>query len=273
MIPLTMSARVGAPAERIREALTDPVQMRTWLAEHAKADLPGSYAFWGRHTPEGEAPHQQPIRTSDHGLSFTWRLAERQTSVEIALREEQPGSTIITVLQTDFDFTDLGSLGMLQTFWALSVANLVDHLENRPLTPRCDYTSAQLSAEILIDAAPAAVYESLIDADQVGRWFGFPVEIDPRVGGRYGHGGKILNLDRERVLTVEWEGTGVFTWALADVGGRTHLTLSRSGFDPARPPYAAWAGELCGAAELRRYHELTDWQPIWLHDAHAQHDD
>jgi hypothetical protein len=38
--------------------------------------------------------------------------------------------------------------------------------------------------------------------------------------------------------------------------------LVQSGFDAGQPPYAAWGGFLSGIAELRRYHEIPDWQPI-----------
>jgi hypothetical protein len=33
--------------------------------------------------------------------------------------------------------------------------------------------------------------------------------------------------------------------------------------DPTNPPYPGWAGWLAGLAELRRYHELPRWRPIW----------
>ncbi|MEV0590614.1 SRPBCC family protein [Nonomuraea cavernae] len=266
--PLTMSARVSAPAKTVHEAFTDPVQMRVWLAEHAEAELPDRYAFWGRHTLEGDAPRQRPLHVDDHTLRFAWPLAGKTTTVEIGLREETPGSTVVTVSQTEFDFSHPGSLGTLQTFWALSIANLVDHLEGRPLTPKPDYTSNELRADVLLAAPPAEVYDSLVDGAQVSRWFGFPVDIDARVGGQYGHGGRILDLDPGRALSIDWAGTGVFTWELAGSGGGTRLTLARSGFDAGQPPYAAWTGELCAVAELRRFHELADWQPIWLHDEH-----
>jgi hypothetical protein len=38
----------------------------------------------------------------------------------------------------------------------------------------------------------------------------------------------------------------------------------QSGFDENRPPYGAWMGWLSGFAELRRFHELSDWRPRWL---------
>ena len=40
--------------------------------------------------------------------------------------------------------------------------------------------------------------------------------------------------------------------------------MVQSRFDVGSPPYGAWMGWLAGMAELRRYHELSDWRAIWL---------
>ena len=56
------------------------------------------------------------------------------------------------------------------------------------------------------------------------------------------------------------------SWELAESDGKTRLTLVQSGFDVTNPPYGSWAGGLSGLSELRRFHELADWQPIWISD-------
>ncbi|WP_206641793.1 hypothetical protein [Nonomuraea polychroma] len=56
--------------------------------------------------------------------------------------------------------------------------------------------------------------------------------------------------------------SGVGRWELEGSGGKTRLTLVQSGFDAQRQPYAAWGGILAGVSELRRYHEVPDWQPV-----------
>ncbi len=262
--PMTMRARVRAPVKTVHHALTEASQLRIWLTDHVEVDLPSHYAFWGPYIPDGDAPHQQLLDVDDRLLRFTWRLDGHDTTVEIHLADDAE-STVIILSQTHFDLSDPGPRGMLQTFWAAALANLVDHLEDRPLTPRCDYTSAELRADAVIDARTAAVYESLVDAGQVSQWFGFPIEIDPQVGGAYGFA-KILDLDPDRKLSVDFGGVGVVTWELAESEGKTRLTLVQSGFDPTDPPYAAWAGGLSGLAELRRFHEIADWQPIWISD-------
>jgi uncharacterized protein YndB with AHSA1/START domain len=278
--PMKLRARVAAPIESVRRALTDAAELRVWLAEHAEVDLPERFAFWGRYTPEGDAPHQRPLHVDETTLRFSWLLDGDDTTTEIRLEPEDTESTIVALSQTGFDYQDAlaerGVRSVLMTFWALSLANLIDHLEGRELTPKVDFTSPDLRAQVMIDASPEQVFASLVDSEAASRWFGYPIEIEPYVGGRFAMGGiennpnpaKIVELEPGSRLSVDWgEGFGVGTWELEDSEGRTRLTLVSSGFDSARPPYAAWCGTISGLAELRRYHELADWRPIWLQDA------
>ncbi|MER5320381.1 SRPBCC domain-containing protein [Streptosporangium roseum] len=273
--PMKLHARVAAPLKEVRQALTDPEALRVWLAEHAEVDLPHRYEFWGRHTPEGEAPHQRPLHVDEHTLRFSWLLDGEETTVEFHLAEGGDGSTVVSLSQSHFDFQDVISgdsvRGVLQTFWALSIANLVDYLEGRELTPKCDFTSPELRGQFLIDASPEAVYDSLVDSEKASLWFGFPIGIEPHVGGRFAMGGfdagpaaKIIDLEPGRKMSVDWASTGVTTWELEESGGRTRLSFVQSGFDTQHPPYPAWNGWLSGMAELRRFHELADWRPIWI---------
>jgi uncharacterized protein YndB with AHSA1/START domain len=273
--PLIINARLAAPVETVRRALTDPAELRVWLAEHAEVELPQRYEFWGRYTPEGDAPHQRLIRADEHSLRFAWLLDGVETTTGIDLRAEGPDSTVITLTQSHFDFAEAMSgssiRGALQTYWSLSIANLAAHLEGRPLLPRTDFTSADLRGELVIAAPMAAVYESLTDSEQASAWFGYPIGIEPWVGGRYAMGGfetgyaaKVIDVEPGRKLSVDWGPVGVTTWELAESDGKTKLTFVQSGFDEQNPPYAAWSGSVAGLAELRRYHEMADWQPIWL---------
>ncbi|MFY1674664.1 SRPBCC family protein [Plantactinospora sp. WMMB334] len=272
--PLTLRARAAAPAKAVWQALTDATELRVWLAEHAEVELPHRYEFWGRYTPEGDAPHQRLLHADDHTLRFIWLLDGEETTTEITLTEEGAESTVIALSQTHWSFDDVISgasiRGVLQTYWALAIANLVDHVEGRPLTPKTDFTSAKMAEEIVIDAPPEAIYESLTDSAKASEWFGHPIEIEPFVGGRWAMGGfdnnpnpaKVLDLTPGRAMTVDWGPIGVVSWELEGSEGKTKLSFVQSGFD--RPPYAGWTGWLSGLAELRRYHELPDWRPIWL---------
>lgn len=271
---LTISVRLAAPAQRVWRALTDPAELRIWFAEHAEVDLPHRYEFWGRYTPDGDAPHQRLLHAGDHSLRIAWVLGGVETTSELELKPEGDTS-VLTLRQSHFVFAEAldGSTirGVLQTWWSLALANLNAHLEGRPLLPRTDFTSADLRGELLIDAPTDRVWTSLTDSEQASAWFGFPIGIEPWVGGRYAMGGfesgdaaKVVDLESGRKISVDWGPIGVTTWELAESAGKTRLTFVQSGFDETNPPYAAWSGSVAGLSELRRFHEMPDWRPIWL---------
>jgi len=279
--PMRLRVRVAAPIADVWRALTDPAALRVWLAEHAEVALPHRYEFWGRYTPDGDRPHQRLLHVGEHSLRFAWLLDDTETTVYIGLTADGPGGTILALSQTDVPtLTELvlesTTLAWLHTFWALSITNLVDHLEGREPTARCDFTSPVMRAQWLIDAPPPAVYDSIVDPAVFSRWFGAKVELEPRVGGRWAMGGfdldpspaKIVDLTPDRSVSLAWDAGMVATWELSDSDGRTRLTFVQSGFDEGNPPYGAWMGWLGGFAELRRFHELPDWHPMWL-DVHV----
>ena len=266
---IRLRARLPASIGAARRAWTDAAALRHWLAEHAEASPAGGYAFWGRHTPEGEEPRQRLLHVDDRKLRFSWELSGEETIVEVLL-EEDADSTAVTLSQTCFDGTYAGypSGIVLTVFWSLALGNLADHLLDRPTTPRCDYTARDLRMEVAIGAPRAAVFGSLTDSEKFSRWFGLPVEIEPYAGGSWAirHGGPIGTvraLEPDRLLSLE-EDSGISTWELEDHGDGTLLRLGLSGFDPASPPYPGWTGWLSAISSLRRYHELDDWRPLWL---------
>ena len=267
--PIRLRARLPASIGAVRRAWTDAAALRHWLAEHAEADPPGRYAFWGRHTPQGEEPRQRLLHLDDRALRFSWELSGEETIVEVLL-EGEADSTVVTVSQTCFDGTYSGyPIGLVLTvFWSLTLGNLTDHLLDRPTTPKCDYSARDLRMELAVAAPRAAVFGSLTDSAEFSRWFGLPVEIEPYAGGSWTirHGGPIGTVravEPGRLLRLE-EDSGTSTWELEDQGDGTLLRLGLSGFDPASPPYPSWTGWLSAISSLRRYHELDDWRPIWL---------
>ncbi|CCH30498.1 SRPBCC domain-containing protein [Actinosynnema sp. NPDC047251] len=276
---VTIRARVNAPVSRVHRALTSPDELGTWLAEHVAVDLPDRYQFWGRHTPDGDAPHQEVQHADDTTLRFTWHVGGEATTVEFALAAEGDGdTTIVSVSQSHFPgwaaaVSEQGVLGALYTYWCLALANLVEHVDGRPLTPRADFTTSDLRASVEIAGSREAVYRALSDADEYSRWFGAKIDIEPWEGGRVAMGGfdanpepgKVVDLVENERMTIDWGGGLATAWELAESGGKTRLTFVQSGFMDGRPPYAAWTGWLSGVAELRRYVELgSAWTPIWL---------
>ena len=161
---LRLSAVVPAPPKVTYEALTDPAALRVWLAEHAEVDLPGTYAFWGRFTPDGAEPHQRVLHADERTIRLAWTLDGVETTTEIELADDEDG-TLVTLSQTGLpSFADVladkaGARGNLHTFWSLAICNLADYLAGRELTPKCDFTSSDLRGRlrsVAVDAASAA---------------------------------------------------------------------------------------------------------------------
>jgi uncharacterized protein YndB with AHSA1/START domain len=273
---LRVTAFVPAPPQTVYEALTDPAALRVWLAEYAEVELPGKYEFWGRYTPDGAEPHQRLLYVDERTIRFAWTIEGFVTTSEFELAEDD-GGTLITLSQTDLpSFEDViadkaGARGSLHTFWSLAIANLADYLAGRTLTPMCDFTSADLHTEIVIDAAPEAVFDSITQPEHFRRWFGAHVEIEPYAGGRFAMGGfdldpggaKFVGFEPGRKASLLFADGETTSWELEGSDGKTRLTLMHSGFDDANPPYPGWAGWLGGLAELRRYHEVPNWRSIW----------
>jgi uncharacterized protein YndB with AHSA1/START domain len=269
---LRLRARVDAPLDDVRRALTDATALRVWLAEHAEADLPGRYEFWGRYTPDGTEPHQRVLHADDHSIRLEWTVRGTPTTAELAIEPESDASTLISVTQSHVDWVEAvqeKGLAELSTFWTLAITNLVAYLEDRELTPLCDYSSREMRAHVDLAASPDRVWHALMDPETFKRWFGASMDVEPHVGGRWAMGGfehgtppaKIVELEQDRKVTMEFHDM-VSTWELEGSAGKTRLTFVYSGFD--EPPYAGWVGWLSGVAELRRFLEMPDWRPMWL---------
>jgi uncharacterized protein YndB with AHSA1/START domain len=274
--PLKLRARANAPLATVRDALTDAAALEVWLAEHAEVDLPHTFAFWGRFTPDGGEPHQRLLHADDHALRFEWRLHDVTTTVELTLEEDGDG-TVIELSQSHVPlWTDAVAnttpLAVLGTFWSLAIANLVDHVEGRETTPKCDFTAKELREHVTVAATPDEIYRSLMAPDRFRQWFGANSSVEARVGGRWAMGdsfdredsvARIVELEPGRRVQLDW-GDMVSSWELAGSAGRTRLTFVNSGFDEGNPPYADWTGWLGGMAALRRFHELPEFRSIWL---------
>jgi uncharacterized protein YndB with AHSA1/START domain len=273
---LRLRAVVPAPPAVVWEALTDPAALRVWLAEHAEVDLPGRYEFWGRFTPDGAQPHQRVLHVDERSIRLAWTVEGVESLVQLELAKDE-GGTLVTLSQSDLPSVAemladaAGARGALQTFWSLAIANLADYLAGRELTARCDFTSSELRACVVIDAAPEQVFDSMTQPEQFRRWFGANAGIEPYVGGRFAMGGfdldpggaRFAEFEPGRKATLRFADGMTDSWELEGSDGKTRLTVVESGFDPANPPYAGWAAWLSGFAALRRYHELPQWRSIW----------
>ena len=54
--------------------------LRMWFAEHVEVDRPHRCEFWGRYTPDGDAPNQRPLHVDDHTLRSSWMLDGEDTT-------------------------------------------------------------------------------------------------------------------------------------------------------------------------------------------------
>jgi uncharacterized protein YndB with AHSA1/START domain len=279
MATLQQRIRIAAPPGEVYRALTDRAALQVWLAEHAEVDLPERYEFWGRSTPGGAAPHQHLRHADDRSLRFDWELDGITTTVAIDLAADPDGdggSTVLTLTQTEVlgwpeVLFETGDRGLMHTYWQVALAALTDYAEGREPVPSYDLTNPTLRAEVLIDADRQAVYESMTDPAQFSRWSGVKLENELRPGGRWAMGGfevnpdpaRVVDIEPGRALTIDWGGM-VESWELADSGGRTRLTFVHSGFDENETPYPGWLGALAGLAQLRRFHEVKHWRPMWV---------
>lgn len=275
--PTRFRVRLRAPVQDVWHALTDAGALRSWLSEHAVVDLPGRYEFWGRYTPAGDVPRQKLLLAEDNVLRYAWDIGGTETVVEFKL-EKDGEATVLSFSQTGLpDYAAMladpdSPLGMMHTFWALSAANLVDHVEGRPITARCDLTSPLMREEVRIAAPRQEVYSSIADPAQFTRWFGARIEAETHVGGRWAMGSlekdpepaKIVDLVPDGKMSLAYQDGVVSTWELEDSGGGTKLTFVQSGFSEEKPPYGMWMGWLSGLAELRRFHEIDVWSPMWV---------
>ena len=273
---LRLRAVLPAPPAAVHAALTDAAALRVWLAEHAEVALPDRYEFWGRYTPDGAEPHQRLLHADARTIRFAWTVDGVESTVSFELAEDE-GGTLLTLSHSDLPgFEEVladtaGARGALQTFWSLAIANLADYLAGRDLTPKCDFTSAELRDSVVIDAAPEAVFDSLTQPEQFCTWSGANVDIEPYVGGRFAMGGfeldpggaKFVEFEPGRKATLRFADGITQGWELEGSDGKTRLTFVQSGFDVDNPPYPGWAGWLAGVAELRRYHEVPRWRTIW----------
>jgi len=278
---MMLRVRATAPLERVWQAFTSASQLEVWLAEHAEVDLPRAFTFWGRYTPDGESARQRLLYADDNTLRFIWTLAGEDTSAEIHVEPDGADASVVSVSQTHYDFqlalAESSSLSVIETFWSFSLGNLVDFLAGRSVGYRCDFTSSDLRAGLGINAPRERVYTALVDSDQFSAWFGYPIGIEPWVGGRFAMGGldeplrdelggtaRIVALEPDRKMAVDFGDGGISTWELEDSQGRTRLTFVQSGFSTPRPPYAAWLGTLTGLLSLRRYIEEPGAKSIYV---------
>ena len=268
--------RIAARPDAVYAALTTAAAMSAWLADAADVDLAaGRYEFWGPTVPGGERGRQRLV-AADPGrmLRYTWLLAGRDTDVRITLEPDGADACVLTLTHAGVRPRE-DAEPSVRDWWHLALDNLASLAEGRGLAPRVDLTAvpgADVRCEIDIEAAPAAVWRTLVEPAELDRWIAESANVEPEVGGAYDFGWdhgpmRILELDPERRLAYSWRRPGdpdtVVTWELEGSGGRTHLTLVHSGFVDARSAGGYEVGWSAFLASFKRMHEIEGrWRPV-----------
>lgn len=256
------SWKLEASPARVYAALTDPAELTCWFAERVEVDIPaGRYRFWGKHTlgapsvaGSGAIARSEPARA----LRYSWDLLDVPTEVDIALAEEGDATRLTLHHRIDGDLPVPRARELVDDHWRFVFGNLAAHLAGGAGIVLPDFTdpAPAVRMEITIDAPPAAVFRTLLDPEQVARWFDAPAPIvEPWVGGRYQLGWKykvdgrdveggptrILELVPDQKLVLDWpDWRGIDTghpqrisFHLAPEGKGTRVTFIHSGFERA----------------------------------------
>ena len=100
---------------------------------------------------------------------------------------------MINVSQTHYEFqlalAESNSLSVIQTFWAVLArqpGGLPEGTRRRVPLRLHQLRSAGRAGD---QRAARARLQALVDSDQISAWFGYPIGIEPWVGGRFAMGG------------------------------------------------------------------------------------
>lgn len=258
------------PAGRARTfaALTDPVELRLWFAEHVDVDARagGHFRFWGRHTygapaaPAQGATDQRITRFDrDRQLAFTWTFdgVPSEVAMELADKIGKDGSANTALTLThgfERPLTSPYSAELVDDLWRLTIGNLDAHVRGGSgiVLPNYTDSSPEIRQSILIDAPRDRVFRALVDPAALDTWVARGATVDARVGGEYrwnwhypidgrdveGGPTQILDLVPNERLVTDWlDYRGDTTrpvqriaWLLETVGAQTRVTIVHSGF-------------------------------------------
>lgn len=257
---------MAAPKSTVFRALTDPMALATWFAEHVEVEpvVGGPFRFWGRHTygvpSKADASGALLRYDPPEAISFSWQFLGQDTEVTWSLREYLEDDTPKTRIRVRHVFDALPDTGraesLIDDLWRIHTGNLCCYVGQLPGLYRPDFAdqNPEVRCETIINAPPEKVFAALVTPEYISQWFPAPNPIvEPRVGGKYGFGYsyevdgetvepppmKILAFEENRRLAFtwpDWRGDPQVpdqrvSWLLEDLGsGRTRLTLVHDGF-------------------------------------------
>lgn len=233
---LAIELPLRASPRRIFQSLLAPDDLFHWFCPRIGTDhiVGGQYVFFGDEsiaTIYSEGQGGGPIYGCEPGKSlwYVWQVAGVETDVVFYIKTSEDGTTRLQLVHQGLE-TGL----MLMDFWHLRLYALRAYLEGREAPPFYNYgprAIPNIHQEVLIKAAPEAVFDALIQGSKVSRWMNAEANIDAKLGGLYDLGWRdakgfmagpqeILALDPGRVLAYRWQfGDEV------GVGPEVHITL------------------------------------------------
>lgn len=243
--------RIDASPAEIYMALTDEAALRAWFAEDASVQIDDDrYEFSGRYilgTPEPGQPGMRLLKAvANRRLVYTWPLDGEDSIVAMKIDSAERGSE----LKLEHHKLSGTMPWLVEAFWSMALENLRGYVERGAPGLRFDFANipyGDVRCSIEINADPDAVFDTLINPDQLDRYMSAaPARVEAEVGGEIDLGWssegpqKILDLVPGERLSYSWRsgnddvvGT-VVTWEVAGSAGRTRLTLVHSGFAPDR---------------------------------------
>lgn len=279
--PIRMQIKLNTPPERVFTALTEARALEAWFCEHADVNAQ-HYAFWGRFTPEAPdrdaGQHRLIALAANRELIYEWRLRGAVSTVTIKLLPRDDG-TILTVRQTA---AEVAGDYHLEDFWFLVLENLRRYLDGKPAEAKIDYThpmKGDIRHELLSDAPPERVFETLLRPDELERWIATRATVEPEVGGEFdigwgdaSMGVKIVELLPNEKLSIRMpedptygsknRDATVITWTLEASGGKTRITFVHSGFEADEDVGGIYTGWMNFLNWLRSAAEYgAEWQP------------
>ena len=254
----THSVTLEATPARLFAALTDPEDLKIWLAEHVEIEPRklGKFRFWGRHTygTPGPADANGVIREFEPGktIAFDWPVEGCAGLARLDVEPEGEKARLVI----NHSFERAPSIGrakeLVDDMWRIHLGALMCHLMGAPVDlPDFTESEAVVKSSIFVDAPRSVVFRAFTDPELLNQWMAKDAKVDLDAGTldfgwAYENDGqmvvpppmKILDFEQDRKFVTNWPDwrgdTSVpdqrVTWLLEDEGDGTRVTLIHDGF-------------------------------------------
>jgi uncharacterized protein YndB with AHSA1/START domain len=273
------SFAIPAKPAPVFDALTNPIHLKLWFAEHVEVEpqVEGAYRFWGRHTlwlGDPKLADQRITRLDfprELAFHWTWNGSPTQACLRVAAAEGGSQVEVQHDLARAWDAQGGGlgevwaarSADVVDAFWSLAVRNLSHYLFEAEPVLLPDFQQAAASGcvelELHVDASPEALFRQLTEPGSLDAWIAEKARVEARPDGEYSYGWKVGSepLGPTRVLQIrpgeslvhDWlepgEEASQVRWEIEEQPLGTRLRVLQAGLGE-RAPVAAlrWAAAL-----------------------------